>query len=363
MKKMIIACFVLILSVGCTREASRNNLERYMLAGNVEYVHTFPQNIQLRNPKKVLAEQVGITGFRIIDSLMVLTMKGETGVIGIAPTNNLSACNRFFNLGNSEEEFIMTPTLSTSVSSYTISDTLFLDIFDSQKGRLLTMNVNKSLLNRKVVLKSIKKGLSNNVFNIVRLSEGEYLVKEINNNETQLIRSLKNMNTQQVKTNKLLDKLNSASVKPGEDFNILSTIMHVSNDGKIIEMPIGLNYLNIYKLDGSFAKTVCVGNELADIDQVMNQDRFDRLYTFADLKIYDNFFGVVFLNEKEKDYQSNSQKHSEILLFSLEGKPLARLMLPHHITSFDIDKNGNLYTFDVLSGEFLMYNIKGTVKF
>lgn len=122
---------------------------------------------------------------------------------------------------------------------------------------------------KRSVLKAECKEFSNPVFNTVRLSDGKYFIKELNDNETKQIRTIRDLKSGNVTITPLMKKLNEASVKEGEDFNIISTITKVSKDGRIIEMPIGLNYLNIYTPDGTFAKTICIGSQTDDIDEIM----------------------------------------------------------------------------------------------
>jgi hypothetical protein len=130
-------------------------------------------------------------------------------------------------------------------------------------------------------------------------------------------------------------------------------------NGRIVEAPIGLNYINIYSLDGSFAKTICMDKELNNITNIQNTEETDRIYTFANLRVYDDFFGVVYINEDELTYQTGRKKLPSILLFDWDGNPFVELKLDHHIQSFDIDLlTGELYTLDRDFEEFYKYDIK-----
>lgn len=362
MRKIFILLSITLLLFSCSKKYDRQESERYMTTGNVEYVKEFPVNIELSQPQRIEMEALNVTGFQVLDTLMALKVKGD-GFLAFSTMKNPKVLGRFLNVGNSEEELIFPPDLATGFVFYQLGDTLLADVFDQQKGRILTMDVNQSLKTGKLVLKSISKGLANNDFNVVRLTDGRYFVKELLNGDTQQTRMIRDLKTGKNFTPKILARLNTASVVPGEDFNILSTITKVSKDDRIIEMPIGLNYINIYKIDGSFAKTICVGDKLDDIDEIMNTDRWNRLYTFSNISVFDKCFGVVQINEEEKSYQSKREKLPSILLFSLEGKPLASIKMKRHITSFDIDfKNGYLYTLDNQTEEFLKYKIPQELK-
>ena len=117
--------------------------------------------------------------------------------------------------------------------------------------------------------------------------------------------------------------------------------------------------MNLYSIEDSFAVTICMDKELSNINEIIKQNKAERLYTFANVQVYDSFWGVVYIGEEEKTYQLSRKKKPAIYLFDWEGKPLAEIKLDRHITSFDIDFNhGELYTLDVHTDEFLKYDIR-----
>ena len=119
----------------------------------------------------------------------------------------------------------------------------------------------------------------------------------------------------------------------------------------------------MYTLDGSFQKSICIGDKLSNIDGIQKRKRQNRLYTFADLRIFDDFFGVLYINEEELTYQTGRKKMPKILLFDWQATPLAEITLDHHVTCFDIDfGNENLYTFDAHSDAFFKHNLTDILK-
>lgn len=79
--------------------------------------------------------------------------------------------------------------------------------------------------------------------------------------------------------------------------------------------------------------------------------------------VFDNFFWVVKIDDEEAAYQQKKTKLPSILLFNLDGRPLAEIEMKHQITSFDIDiQNGILYTFDSNTEEFLKYDMSKWLK-
>lgn len=127
---------------------------------------------------------------------------------------------------------------------------------------------------------------------------------------------------------------------------------------RIVEMPIGLNYINIYSLNGDFARTVCVGDELDDISEIEDRKEWNRMYTYADLRLFKDFWGVVSINEDKMTFQTGRKKYPSILLFDWDGKPLAELKLTRFVNSFDIDMvNKTLYVFDVYNDKMFAYDL------
>jgi hypothetical protein len=162
-----------------------------------------------------------------------------------------------------------------------------------------------------------------------------------------------------------MEQLNRATVRAGEDFNILSTGTQYSRAKRmIVEAPaIGLNYINRYSLDGSFGKTICIGNKLENIEKIQNIDRWDRICSFRSLRLFPEFWGVLYLNESEKISQTGRKTLPFIFLFDWNGNPVAKLKLNSFITSFNIDLlNGYLYTMDNQTEKFCKYDIRDILK-
>jgi hypothetical protein len=328
---------------------------------NVEFIEKFPQTFELHNKIDPNFDIIGIRNFAIYDSLLVLSTVNDQGLWSFISLKTKANLGNFFTMGQGPNQFTESPSVGTKVTFHR-KDSLFAYIYDSQKGKLLKMNIDASLHFNKLNISTVHDSLPPFLFNFVMLDPSKFLCKEADPTQTQQIRYIKENNDK--KTPDILNKLNNAKIKNGENINILSTITKYSPlHKKIVEMPIGLNYINMYSLDGDFSKTISLGKTLDNVDKVQDESRWDRLYTFADLRVFDNFFGVVYINEDEKTYQTNRKKKPLILLFDWNGNPLAELKLNHFITSFDIDfNNGDLYTFDVHSDEFYKYNVKDILQ-
>ena len=147
----------------------------------------------------------------------------------------------------------------------------------------------------------------------------------------------------------------------GDDFNILATNTKYNDILKrFVEAPTDLNYINIYSLDSAIAKTICIGDKLADISMIQKEwPKWNRKYVFVNIQAFNDFFGVIYVNESNKSYQTKRKQLPTIMLFDWEGIPLAELKMENHFTHFDIDfLNQELYTFDIHSDEFFKFDVR-----
>jgi hypothetical protein len=197
------------------------------------------------------------------------------------------------------------------------------------------------------------------MFNFVVIDSATFLCREIDGTQTRQTRFL--LHNGQRTTVPLLEKLNQACIRNRADFNILSTAIKRNwHNNRVVEAPISLNCINIYSPDGSFGKTVCIGNKPDNIGRIQDSNR---KYTFAHLHLFSEFWGVVYINENFNTYLTERKKHPSILLFDWNGEPLAKLKLNGFITSFDIDFiNGYLYTLDLYTDVFCKYDIRDILK-
>ncbi|MCD7935288.1 MAG: TolB-like 6-bladed beta-propeller domain-containing protein [Tannerellaceae bacterium] len=353
----IILFSVISLFISCDDDSSSPS--NYMILNEVEFITSFPQTFSLNDKIEPEIDIIGIKSFIIYDSLLILSTVDREGLWSFISLPDYNYIGKLLKQGDGPFEFTQSPDVSYNTNIFKEKDILFANIYDSQKGRLLKLNIDESLTTGDLHISSINESLPHFLFNSVVIDSTSIFCKKFNDNYTQQIRYITNHCSGEIIIPPILQKLNEASIKTGEDINILSTITKMNMDNKrFVEMPIGLNYINTYSLDGTFSKTICIGDKLDNIHKIQNKKIWNRIYTYSDVRIFSDFWGVVQIDEDEKTFQTGRKKRPSILLFNWEGEPLANLELSHFITSFDIDlKNGTLYTLDVHSDEFHKYNI------
>lgn len=325
---------------------------------NIKYIDTFPHSFSPNGDKQVI-DVIGVRNFLIYDSIMIMSTINKDSLWVIASMPDFQIKGSMLKIGQGPNELTVPPSVAYNTKITEVNNKLFAYIYEPYKGELLKLDIISGIGTTNMDISLLVDSLPKSLFNFVVINDSTYLCKEARNNHTQQIRYVYN-NKNKSKQFPVLERLNNITINRDEDINILSTITkHNSTNDIIIEMPIGLNYINMYSLDNSYAKTICIGKTLNDIEKIQSNNRWDRMYTFADLRLFEDFWGVLFINETEKDYQIKRKNFPKILLFDWEGSPLAEIKLNQLATSFDIDVHaGMLYSFDVETELFFKYDIE-----
>lgn len=360
MKKHIFLLLMLILSLGGCSKSTKQPL--CMSLDDIVFVNDFPEVLSLSEGIEINLEEeldiIGVRDFIIKDSLLIFTTKIAKGAWAFFNLSDYKNVGEFLQQGDGPFEFNQIPLVSTKAKFSQEDNTLYAYIYDFVKGYIYKMDIYESIETQTLQISQLDTTLPPFLFNIGMVDSSYYFCKEVNNNATGQLRYI--YKNEEKIVNSKLNKLNTALINEGEDINLLSTNTKIHSSKKIaVEMPISLNYINIYSLDNSFGKTICTGNKLDDLEQIQKKDRWDRMYTYADLRVFESFWGVLRINETNKNYQIERSKLPSILIFDWKGDPKIKLQLEHHITSFDIDLiNKNLYTYDSHTEEFFKYNIE-----
>ncbi len=355
-----IVFIIVIFMISCTKKNSNEPV--YMAFEEVSYIDKFPKEFHLKNKEVTGIETIGLTNFAIFDTLLILNTSKKSGLWSFYSIPNHQFLGSFIKRGDGPTELAQGPSLGSKRNLIQENSTLNAYLYDFEKGGYLTFNITKSLISNEenITRSNIKTPPFLSEF--ILLDSTTFYIKEIENMDTQQGRYI-------LKNNKkinhpILDKLNQPQIKQGEDFNILASITKINySNNRLVEMPTGLNYLNIFSLENNFSKTICIGSSLIDINKIQEEERQDRKYIFSDIRAFENFFGVVYINEGAKNYQTNRTNKPIILFFDWDGEPLAKVFLEEHLTSFDIDRKGKkIYTFDNQNDKFYIYDFSAVLQ-
>lgn len=356
--------FIVILSViigmsSCVHEFISS---KFMVFDSVNYVNKFPYTINLKDSKVPEFDIIGINDFCIVDSIILFSHRGSDSLWSVFSLPDYKLLGRCFTKGNGPGEFIQAPRVAFKTDFFQKEGQLFANIYDFQTGKVVQSNISASLIHHKNEVSVLCDSLPSGLFSFISVSDSVFFCKEISPDFTKQCRFMAGKSAGVIPYT--VQNLNKAEVDDSKDINIISTIAKMNRiNERIVEMPIGLNYINIYSLKGDVSKTVCIGDKLDNISDIEDQNEWSRLYTYADLRLYDDFWGVVSIMEDMKTFQTSRKKHPSILLFNWEGDPLIELKLTKFINSFDIDiKNKILYVFDVYNDKMFSYDISEALE-
>jgi hypothetical protein len=359
-RPILLTVYVVLIIVPLSFSCREKHADQavYMTFDDVAYIKDFPNEFLLQDPQPAEIDEIGIRNFAIYDSIMVVGTSKEMGIWSFYSLPSSENLGSFMKNGGGPLEFTNTPSTNNQADFITEGEELVAYLYDFGTGNVKKLNITKSLLSKELYLREHNISLPPFLSNFLLVDSTNFFVKEIDNKDTQQLRYLY---SKEGKTSSpVLETLNSAKLRMGSDFNILSTNTKLNRTLKrIIEAPTELNYLNLYSLDGSFAKTICIGEKLDDISEIQSRKpQWDRKYSFVNCRAFEDFFGVIHQNETFKDYQTTKRRLPSILLFDWDGKPLAKLKMENRFQYFDIDFiNNHLYTFDPDSDEFLRFEI------
>ena len=357
--------FILVL-LSCLYACSNRDYSsssNYMTFDDVIFIciNDFPKSYTLVDGTALGLDIIDVIGIQDIhihnDSLLFLSTIHRDSLWVVVSLPDYNILGSFFTIGQGPNEFLHSPWVGLNARIFEIDGEIFADIHDSGRAQMVRANISETLRMNTPRISILEDSFSHNVFSIIALDSNKFVYREISNDLTAQFRFIKYNDS--IITTPVLTSLNRARISPVSNINILSVVKRKNPyNNRFVEMPVLLNYLNIYTLDGSYAKTICVGNRLDNIGRVQNKRFEDQVQTFAGLRVFRDFFGVVLINETMKSLDTGRRNLPSILLFDWYGNPLAKLSLPRFITSFDIDfRHGNLYTFDFHTDEFYRYDI------
>ena len=355
MRVLLVGAIVVFFLLGGCQNTPRPS-SNYMVLDEIVYIDHFPQVYSLSNGTVVDLGIIGTLSMSVRDSLLIVTTQEKQGMWSFFSLPDYYNMGKYFTQGRGPNEFISTPWVEQQFF-FKEQSRLFSIIYDFTSGKSYRMNVSKTLQDNKLSMSETGLSLPRTLFGRTFMDTTRVLCREVNIGNTQMTRYVLNGGRKETSAN--LEKISLASIRPGEDINILSVhAMCRPNGDRIVEAAIGLNQINLYSLDNSFGKTICVGKRIDNISRVQDIERSDRMYTYMSTNVFPDFFGALYLNDTEMNYQSGKAGNPVIQFFNWDGDPLAEVKMDRMITSFTIDfTNGNLYTLNLNTEEIYKYDI------
>ncbi len=335
-----------------------------MVLDQIEYVNEFPVNLNL--PDEGLdtgLDIIGIQNFQVIDSLLLICQSSSQGFWKFYSLNDHKLLGKMLSIGQGPNEFRYPVSSGNYYTMEEENGNLFAMILDQYKGGVYRLNITESLESGQVDIDFLPGDFSSSVFYACAIDNDTYLCRELSEDGTHQNRYVLKNGTKTIPD--VLEKLNRATVDAENDgftFNMISALIKRKKE-LFVEVPLYLNYINLFSLDGKTAKTLCVEKSLTRISSVTSKSEPFRTSTYTALKAFNDFFGAAFYNHTWMERDLGIKKSSQIQLFDWCGKPLAAINVNKIVTSFDIDfARGELYLFSSSDDEFVKYDISDLLK-
>lgn len=348
MKKLLLIVMSCAIMVGCKNTVDVN--KEYMALGEVKKVNSLPLLLTLNKDNMTMVETPDyyIENFVIFDSLMFIDTNQDSGLLDILSMDSMKSYGRFLNKGKANGEFLYGINLTLHSSFESIMDTVYVNMYDPVSARLFSLNLSKSIMENTLSLKELNfnRKLPNSAFWAKTIGDTLLIVRDIDEMETHQNRTILSRNGP--RTNTMIEELNGFEIPLNEDFNIMSSLVATSPINEyVVEAMIGMNYINVYSLNGEMGYTICVGEELDKLSDILSTSRFARKYMFADLRAYSFGFAVLKFDITERVYQSDEHYTPSILLFDWTGNPIGEIKSDIKFNHFDYDEQRKmLYILD-----------------
>lgn len=348
MKKLLLIVMSCAIMVGCKNTVDVN--KEYMALGEVKKVNSLQLLLTLNKDNMTMVETPDyyIENFVIFDSLMFIDTNQDSGLLDILSMDSMKSYGRFLNKGKANGEFLYGINLTLHSSFECIMDTVYVNMYDPVSARLFSLNLSKSIMENTLSLKELNfnRKLPNSAFWAKTIGDTLLIVRDIDEMETHQNRTILSCNGP--RTNTMIEELNGFEIPLNEDFNIMSSLVATSPINEyVVEAMIGMNYINVYSLNGEMGYTICVGEELDKLSDILSTSRFARKYMFADLRAYSFGFAVLKFDITERVYQSDEHYTPSILLFDWIGNPIGEIKSDIKFNHFDYDEQRKmLYILD-----------------
>jgi len=354
-----LSCSILSLN-GCS--SSGSSLDS-MAFDNVRYIEEFPESFTLSNPDLVDLGLLGVNGLSVQDSLLIVSHRAEDGFWSFFNLSDYSPLGAFIKKGRGNNEFLSVPRVSQQFF-FNIDCNLYALIYNSDLGRIVRMDVTKSLREGVGSITDICAGVEKHMYRVAPLDTNIYFCRKANQSMMSQDRYLLAQGERVVTQG--MEVLNQAKVKRSTDVNLLNSFVAYSSINQLIaEASLHLNTINVYSIDDeSDPITFCYGRKMTHLSELNWPNNSS--YDYVHITEYDYFFAALYQGYDFDIYEFvGKTPHPRIQFFGWDPcEPLAEIVLDRDATSFDIDfRSGKLYTVSYNTEEICVYDIKDVLEY
>jgi len=330
--------------MGCTSSHDNKNLQ----CNEVRFIDGFPKEVELGKPTALPLDLSGCVDVFAIDSLMVFKSAEKDFLWTVYSLNSLKPIKQLLRRGHGHDEFFSLPSCEFTMRT---DSALYCDFWRSSDKAWYRCDLTKTLEQDSVVWSGRKNlGKYGNVCDAYALTDTSFFLIKYKD-YTGFKRNLCINGVMQELTN--IGNLNEVSIK--NDINTLSAVRCVNRERmKVAEGMLRLNQINLYSLLSGNSLTLCVGDELSDVNGVDDRPRNLRHEFYGMMQSYDDYFVALYQDVSAIDYWLGKGT-SQLQFFDWEGRPLLCMDLPFMATSFFIHQNRYVYVFSSVEREEALY--------
>lgn len=291
--------------------------------------------------------------FRIIDTLCIFsTNDSENGYFKICRLSDFSIIDEVLKRGNGPNELLWYQYFNEITLKH--EEDSLIACLRNNKRQMSRWNITETLMSGDADLIPFT-GSFKGTMTLICINDSLTFATRLRDNDTRIEREVYNRNS--VERPAHLSELSEPKVmkSDGRSFNALSMIYSYDNEhGKIVEAGSSQNIINIYSIDGTFRRSICIGS-LKDYD-VNDIKSWPMAYEHLDL--YHDFIAALYYEDTTYNHSMKGSILPSVRIFSWEGMPVLELQLDRHATNFEFDfTNRKLYTLNSEDETFCQYDI------
>ncbi len=330
MKRLLFYFFMCLLVLSSCGDKT----DKYMSMGAPMFVKKFAYEVKSLTPVDFECKEIGINSIKFIDTLMIIGHSDHWSVYSSCGKNKYGD---ILTIGDGPGEYYQLPRCAAA-AYVNENDSLIIYIPDKEKGNINRFNLSKYIAQGGDNVISIKKTdyLTNDLWDVIPCDSSEFLLSMPNFDFTGFRRMLLSGNKlSEVLATKTMSDL---TVDREDDINLLARVTRYNPlSDKFVEGMLYLNQINIFSRDGTYGKTICVGNHLDNIADIESEFKFDRKNSYTTVSVWNQGFGCTFSGQTEKNRQMGEETNSELHMFDWDGNPICLVNIPHSVVAFDID--------------------------
>lgn len=350
-KKSLISILIFLCLVSCN-----NHKKTTISLGEVKFYKEFPREITLEEISDVFTDEMGLTSIKVLKDYIILSHGSHWSIYS---KDNLKKVNDILSIGQGPNEFLSVPYASACLYLTKDNDSTYCYMRDEMKHRIVELNITKAIEGDVTLIPSLEnESISSSTWDITPLAPGEALLHEPYDEYTGFKRLYLSTDTLYEVPSTL--KLSEAKVKDEDDINYLvKTARYNPSKNKIIEAMRRFNQLNIYSIDKDWGVTVCIGDRLDNVENIVSPNMITgRNEAYKSCTAWDDTFGAIYTGASEFEINSGLKNTSEIQIFDWDGNPLARISFNRRIVGFDCDFDKYiLYAIDGNEDKIIEYDI------